>query len=99
DQFRSLQALEQGQPGDADSKHFDWLWGHGFLEKDRRTIRSDAAAVLRNSFEETKEGPVIAPLRLMSERDRPIPGQALRECDVWVHDFLSGKDNQDRSPD
>ena len=62
------------------------------------TIRPVVQAVILNSYEETQEGPVIAPLRLQSEADRPVAEQALGERDRWVLDFLSGNDDKGRSP-
>lgn len=97
DEFRSLLALAQGRLGDADPQHFESLWADDFLEMDRRTIQPEVQEVLLNSYEETREGPVITPLRLQSEADRPIAEEALRQCDQWVRDFLSGKDDQERS--
>src|SRR5262245_43559019 len=39
DEFRSLLALAQGRPGDANPRHFESLWSGYFLEMDQRTIR------------------------------------------------------------
>lgn len=97
--FRSLLALAEGRIGNADSSHFEHLLADGFLEDDRRTIRQVVQEVIRNSYQDTKEGPVISPLRLQSEDDHPVAEQALREIDRWVNDIRSGRDDNDRSPD
>jgi len=97
DDFRSLLALAQDRPGDADQRHLKSLRAGYFLENDSRTIRPVVRQVLLNSFELTPEGPVIAPLRLKDAADRPVAEQALKERDKWVRDFASGSKDKDRS--
>ena len=97
DEFRSLLALVQGRQADADPRHFDSLWADACLEKDRQTVRPEVRAVLLNSYAETPEGPVIAPLRLRDEADRPVAERALANRDRWVRDFSLGKDDEGRS--
>ena len=99
DEFRSLLALAQGRPGDADPSHFESLWAGDFLEMDQRTIQPVARSVLLNSYEDTREGPVIAPLRLQDEADRLVAEQALAQRDQWQRDFLFGREDKGRSPD
>ena len=98
-EFRTLLALSQNCLADADPKHFDQLWANDFLEMDRRTIQPAVHAVLLNSYEDTREGPVIAPLRLQDEADRPVAEAALAQRDQWVRHFATGKRGKGRSPD
>src|SRR5262249_25089095 len=81
DRFRSLLALAQGRPADADPGHFELLDADYYLEKDQRTIRPPVQAVLLNSFVNGPEGPIIAPLRLQSEADRPVAEAGLARHD------------------
>jgi hypothetical protein len=90
DEFQSLLALAQGRPADANPKHFQSLRAHTFLDwDDGRTITPLARDVLLNSFEMTREGPVIAPLRLQDAADLPAAEQAQGELDHQFKNFLA----------
>jgi hypothetical protein len=99
DEFQSLLALAEGRLSDVNPSHFDEMWADALVENDRRTIRPVVQAVLLNSYEPTAEGPVIAPLRLQNETDRPVAEQALQQCDQRVRDLAFGKQSKGRSPD
>ena len=97
DEFRTLLALAQDRPSDADERHFKSLRSSYFLEKDCRTIRSVVRAVTLNSFEHSDEGPLIVPLRLQNAADKPIAERALNERDEWVRNFATSREETDRS--
>jgi hypothetical protein len=94
DRFRSLLALAQDRPGEADARHLDELWADWFLDRDRRTIRPAVRQVLLNSYQDTREGPVIAPLRLHDEADRPVAEQALQQHDQLVWNLLFRREDR-----
>jgi hypothetical protein len=98
DEFRTLLALAEGRVADANPQHFESLWADAFLEMDHRTIRPVVQGVMVNSYENTSEGPVICPLRLQNESDRPIAEKALAKLDQWVRDYVRDKKNKGRSP-
>lgn len=85
DEFASLLALAQGRDADANPDHFKSLRAHAFLDwHDGRTIQPLVRDVLLNSFQQTSEGPVIAPLRLQDAADLPAAEQAQAELDRWT---------------
>jgi hypothetical protein len=95
DQFRSLLALAEGRPGDADKRHFQPLWGRFLLEQDHRTVPPLVRAVLQNCYQNTPEGPVITPLRLQHAADKTVAEQVLRERARRLLDFIYGPDDTD----
>jgi hypothetical protein len=97
--FRTLLALVQNRPADADPGHFECLWADGFLHKDRRTLNPVTLGVFLNSYEETKEGPLICPLRLQNENDRLVAERALAEAGQALWDFLNSKKGKGWSRD
>jgi hypothetical protein len=98
DEFRSLLALAQGRPSDADPQHFKSLRSDDLL-KDDHSINPIAREVLLNTYKITHDGPVIVPLRLRDEADRSVAEQALAECDQFVRDVAFGRKGKDRSRD
>jgi hypothetical protein len=73
--FRSLLALAEGRPNDADPAHINDLREERFLAADNSVV-PDVAALLTNCYEVTSEGPVMVPLRLQSKADAAAAGRA-----------------------
>jgi hypothetical protein len=97
DQLRTLLALAEGRVGDANPEHFRALRIEYYLEKDERTVRPVVREVLLNCYQETPEGPVIAPLRLASAADLPGATHAEAELERRLRDLLSGDLGDDQS--
>ena len=95
DQFQTLLALAEGRAGDVDPRHFHALRVEYYLEKDERTIRPVVRDILLNCYEVTSEGPVVAPLRLQSEADRPAAKHAQEQLDRQLRNLLSGDEGKD----
>jgi hypothetical protein len=101
DEFRSLLALATGRPAEADPRHFESLWAEGFLEDDR-SIDPVVRDVLLNSYATTREGRVIALMRLHEAADRPAAEQAQEHHDQSFENFWSkivGPKDKGRSKD
>jgi hypothetical protein len=97
-EFLSLLALAQDRPSDADPKHLESLQADTLIGKDNM-IDPLVRDVLLNSFELTKEGPVITPLRLLDEANLPIAQQGEKELHRWVRKFASRAKRQGPSKD
>jgi hypothetical protein len=94
DEFRSLLAMAEGRPGDADPRHFEALWARAFLENDH-SIDPMLRDVLLNCYEVTREGPVVVPLRLQDAADLSAAKRAQREYDQQFRDMLRGRDDDE----
>jgi hypothetical protein len=91
EEFRSLLALAEGRPGDADPGHFQSLHRHAFMEDDGRSISPEVRSVLLNSYVVLREGPVLVPLRLQNEADRAVAEEAQKQLDRWYQRVLFGR--------
>jgi hypothetical protein len=98
-EFKSLLALAEGRPQDADPRHFEELWAQAFLNNDH-SIKPIVRDVLLTCHHITAEGPVIVPLRLKDAVDLPAVEEAQRASDQFLRDILHRrKGSDDRSPD
>lgn len=99
EEFRSLIALAENRPQDADPRHFEELKAFAFLDHDH-SIRPLVRDLLLNSYQVTAEGPVVVPLRLKDAADLPAAQKAQRENDQFLRNILHRrKGSDDRSPD
>jgi hypothetical protein len=96
DEFRSLLALAQALPQNADPQHFEELWALAFLENDH-SIDPMVRDVLLNCYQVTTEGPVVVPLRLQNEADLPAAKHAQRQRDQRLRNIVR-KPKSDEGP-
>jgi hypothetical protein len=99
DEFRSLLALAENRPQDADQRHFEELRACACLENDK-SIDPMVRDVLLNCYQVTSEGPVVVPLRLQDAADLPAAQRAQRQRDQQLRSILQPKrDNEGPSRD
>jgi hypothetical protein len=87
EEFKSLVALAEGRPQDADPAHFEELFACAFLENDH-AIEPIVRDLLLNSYQVTPEGPVVVPLRLQDAADLPAAQRAQRQSDRQLRSIL-----------